>query len=62
MSEAEQRRVKEHRELVSEEGTELTPLMKNSATGKPRKDPETGYMAGNSLPSTDVTRLAVNWY
>ena len=61
MSEAEQRRVAEHRELVREEGTELAPLMKKAVTGKPRKDPATGYMTGNNLPSTDVTRLAVNW-
>ena len=40
-------------------GTELAPLMKNSATGKPRKDPDTGYMMDHSLSSTDVTRLAV---
>ena len=41
-------------------GTELAPLMKNATTGKPRKDPETGYMMDHSLPTTDVTRLAVN--
>ena len=28
-------------------------------TGKPRKDPETGYMMNHSLGTTDVTRLAV---
>ena len=40
-------------------GTELAPIMKNSATGKPIKDPDTGYMMDQSLSSTDVTRLAV---
>ena len=62
MSEIEQRRVMEHREMISEIGTELAPLMKNSITGKPRKDPETGYMMDHSLSSTDVTRLAINGY
>ena len=28
-------------------------------TGKPRRDPETGYMMNHSLGTTDVTRLAV---
>ena len=60
MSEIEQRRVMEHREMISEIGTELAPLMKNSKTGKPRKDPETEYMMDHSLSSTDVTRLAVS--
>ena len=41
-------------------GTELAPLMKSATTGKPRKDPDTGYMMAHNLPSTDVTRLAVN--
>ena len=59
MSEIEQRRVMEHREMRSEIGTELAPLMKNAKTGKPRKDQETGYMMDHSLSSTDVTRLAV---
>ena len=39
-------------------GTELAPLLKHAVTGKPRKDPATGYMMNHSLPSTDVTRLA----
>jgi len=60
MSEIEQRRTMEHKEKVSEIGTELAPLMKNAVTGKPRKDPATGYMMDHSLPTTDVTRLAVN--
>eukprot|EP00090_Calanus_glacialis_P013030 TRINITY_DN21643_c0_g1_i1.p1 TRINITY_DN21643_c0_g1~~TRINITY_DN21643_c0_g1_i1.p1 ORF type:complete len:462 (-),score=133.65 TRINITY_DN21643_c0_g1_i1:237-1583(-) len=59
MSEIEQRRVMEHREMRSEIGTELAPLMKNAKTGKPRKDQETGYMMDHSLSSTDVTRLAI---
>ena len=41
-------------------GTELAPLMKSATTGKPRKDPDTGYMMAHNLPTTDVTRLAVN--
>jgi len=60
MSEIEQRRVLEHKELVSEIGTELAPLMKKAVTGKPRKDPDTGYMMDHSLSTTDVTRMAVN--
>ena len=30
--------------------------MKEKPTGKPRKDPATGYMLNHSLPSSDVTR------
>lgn len=39
-------------------GCELVPLMKAQATGKPRKDPSTGYLLNHSLPSTDVTKIA----
>jgi len=60
MSEIEKRRAMEHKEMVSEIGTELAPLMKNSIGGKPRKDPNTGQMMDHSLSSTDVTRLAVS--
>ena len=34
------------------------PLLKDKSTGKPRKDPSTGYMMSHSLPSTDVTKSA----
>ena len=37
-------------------GLELVPLMKEKQTGKPRKDPATGYMLSHSLPTTDVTQ------
>ena len=37
-------------------GVELVPLLKNKATGNPRKDPNTGYMMSQTNPSTDVTR------
>merc|ERR1719509_328642 len=32
--------------------------MKNKMTGKPRKDPNTGYMQSHSLSTTDVTKMA----
>ena len=37
-------------------GVELVPLLKDKSTGKPRKDPNTGYMMSHALPTTDVTR------
>ena len=37
---------------------ELVPLLKEMPTGKPRKDPSTGYLMNHSLPSTDVTKKA----
>ena len=40
-------------------GVELAPLLKTAGTGKPHKDPVTGYVMGNSLSSTDVTRAQV---
>ena len=43
-------------------GTELAPLMKQAVTGKPRKDPATGYMMNHNLHTTDVTRLATHGY
>ena len=39
-------------------GVELVPLLKEMPTGKPRKDPSTGYLMNHSLPSTDVTKKA----
>merc|ERR1712131_250181 len=59
MSEAEKRRSKEHQEINSEVGIELAPLIMDKVTGKPKKDPSTGYMMNHSLGTTDVTRLAV---
>ena len=72
--ELQKKRESEYREMMSETGqfrwnemmglkhtlagTELAPLLKHAVTGKPRKDPATGYMMNHSLPSTDVTRLA----
>ena len=32
--------------------------MKEKHTGKPHKDPATGYMMSHGLSSTDVTKLA----
>ena len=48
----------EHADLTSGEGIELVPLMKEKYTGKPHKDPSTGYMMSHGLSSTDVTRMA----
>ena len=48
----------EHANLTSGEGIELVPLMKEKNTGKPYKDPSTGYMMSHGLSSTDVTKLA----
>ena len=45
--------------MISQVGTELAPLLKHAVTGKPRKDPDTGYMMNHSLGTTDVTRMAV---
>lgn len=59
MSQLHRRRMTEHQEVMSEVGTELAPLLKVAATGKPRKDPDTGYMMNHGLSTTDVTRLAV---
>ena len=59
MSELQQKRVSEHRDIMSDIGTELAPLMSVATTGKPKKDPSTGYMMNHSLGTTDVTRLAV---
>ena len=46
----------EHLDRKSNVGVELVPLMMQSFTGKPRIDPNTGYMMSHSLSSTDVTR------
>lgn len=48
----------EHKEITSGEGIELVPLMKDKYTGRPHKDPSTGYMMSHGLSSTDVTKLA----
>lgn len=58
MSDIEMKRANEHREMTSDVGIELAPLMKNQPTGKPRKDPATGYMMDHSLSSTDITKHA----
>lgn len=58
MSEIELRRANEHRDMTSDVGLELAPLMANQATGKPRKDPQTGYMMDHNLNSTDITKHA----
>jgi hypothetical protein len=44
--------------LSGQVGVELVPLLKEMPTGKPRKDPATGYLMNHSLPSTDVTKSA----
>jgi hypothetical protein len=58
MEAARGRREAEHLELTSGEGLELVPLMKSQSTGRPGKDPATGYMMSHGLNSTDVTRKA----
>ena len=58
IDEIRERRELEHQELSSSEGLELVPLMKSQSTGRPQKDPSTGYMMSHGLSSTDVTRLA----
>ena len=39
-------------------GLELAPLMKQQLTGKPKKDPATGYMLDAKLQSSDITKHA----
>ena len=41
-------------------GIELAPLIMDKVTGKPKRDPSTGYMMNHSLGTTDVTQLAIN--
>ena len=54
----EHRKEIENLDRKSNVGIELVPLMMQSFTGKPRIDPNTGYMMSHSLSSTDVTRRA----
>lgn len=56
MDEVQQRKYAEYDDLRSNVGVELVPLLKDKATGKPRKDPATGYMMSHALSTTDVTR------
>ena len=58
MADIEQKRLEEHRNMTSEVGLELAPLMKAQPTGKPRKDEVTGYMMDARLTSTDITKHA----
>jgi len=58
MSEAEMRRSMEHKDMNSEAGLELAPLIATHTTGNPKRDPSTGYMMNHSLSTTDVTKLA----
>ena len=58
IDEIRERREAEHQDNNSSEGLELVPLMKNQITGRPAKDPATGYMMSHGLSSTDVTRMA----
>ena len=39
-------------------GIELAPLIMDKVTGKPNRDPSTGYMMNHSLGTTDVTQMA----
>ena len=39
-------------------GIELAPLIMDKVTGKPKRDPSTGYMMNHSLGTTDVTQMA----
>ncbi|XP_059098913.1 uncharacterized protein LOC131893000 isoform X2 [Tigriopus californicus] len=57
IEEVRQRRDEEHQEINNNVGVELVPLLKEKATGKPRKDPTTGYLMNHGFPSTDVTQL-----
>ena len=41
-------------------GIELAPLIMDKVTGKPKRDPSTGYMMNHSLSTTDVTQLATS--
>merc|ERR1719412_2994559 len=56
MEEVQQRKYVEYDDIRSNVGVELVPLLKEKPTGKPRKDPETGYMMSHSLGCTDVTK------
>lgn len=56
MDEVMQRKYAEYDDLRSNVGVELVPLLKDKQTGKPRKDPTTGYMLSHNLPTTDVTK------
>ena len=58
MAEIENKRLEEHRNITSEVGLELTPLIKAQPTGNPRKDSVTGYMKDARLTSTDITKHA----
>lgn len=58
MSEAQRRRLAENRDINSDVGLELAPLLLAQPTGKPRRDPSTGYLMSHSLSTTDVTQLA----
>ena len=46
------------KDITSDVGLELAPLMKQAVTGKPRKDPATGYMLDAKLQSSDITKHA----
>lgn len=56
----ESKRVEEHRDMTSDVGLELAPLIKAQPTGKPRKDANTGYMMDARLISTDITKHAAH--
>ena len=56
----ERRKTAEHREMVDSSGLELVPLMARQNTGRPRRNPSTGYMTDHSLNSTDVTKHAAS--
>merc|ERR1711962_1303844 len=58
ISDIEAKREEAHADLTDNHGLELAPLMKNQITGRPRKDPTTGYMLDHSLNSTDITKHA----
>ena len=60
MSEAEKRRNKENKEINSEVGIELAPLMVDKVTGRPRRDPSTGYMM-NHREAVNVEEIKNEW-
>ena len=47
-------------DLRAQVGIELAPLILDKVTGKPKRDPSTGYMMNHSLSTTDVTQLATS--
>ena len=58
IAQIENKREEEHRDMTSDQGLELAPLIKAQPTGRPKKDASTGYMMDARLISTDITKHA----